>query len=148
ENFKGRLSPKVAGVYRWKKSQYLRAGWQTGFRSPVPAEQFLKNNLGTVTILGGAPANSSGMNVYENSFTASSVAAFTKSITEAVAAGGDYAQAVESGKSLLWKSDIAYVRPESVMTFEFGYRGVISDRLSMQADYYYSLYKDFVLNTQ
>lgn len=148
ENFPGRFSPKVAGVYEVKKAQYLRIGWQTGFRNPVPAEQFLKNNLGAVTILGGAPANSRGMNVYENSFTASSVTGFTRSVNEAVAAGASLDQAIETGKAQLRKAAVEYVRPESVMTFEIGYRGALSEQLSVQADYYYSTFKDFILNTQ
>ncbi len=54
----------------------FRASYQTGFRNPTVPDQFIKLNVGPIIILGGAPANSAGLNAYENSFTAASVGAF------------------------------------------------------------------------
>ncbi len=73
ENFDGSFTPRLSGVYSITPEHNIRASFQTGFRNPTPIDQYIKLNAGPITILGGAPNNSKGMNVYENSFTAASV---------------------------------------------------------------------------
>lgn len=147
ENFKGNFTPRFSAVYTVDKTQNFRASYQTGFRNPTPVDQFIHLNVGPITILGGAPNNSKGLNVYENSFTASSVSAFGAAFGAAMQSGTPFPQAVANNKGLLKKSNVAYIRPEQQKAFELGYKGLIADKLLVDVNYYYSSYTNFILNT-
>jgi outer membrane receptor protein involved in Fe transport len=146
-NFNGNFTPRVSGVYTVAKTHNFRASYQTGFRNPTPVDQFIKLNVGQITILGGVPNNSKGMNVYENSFTASSVGAFGGAFGAAVGSGTPFPQAVNNNKELLQKSNVAYIKPEQQKAFEVGYKGLFGNKLLVDANYYYSSYTNFILNT-
>lgn len=147
ENFKGSFTPRFSGVYTVARSHNFRASYQTGFRNPTPVDQFIKLNVGPITILGGAPANSAGMNVYENSFTAASAEVFGPAVGAAIGGGMMPQQAVGANKDLLVKSNVAYIKPEQQKAFEVGYKGLINDKVLVDLNYYYSSYTDFLLNT-
>jgi len=49
-------------------------------------------------------------------------------------------------KDLLVKSDVEYIKPERVQTFEVGYRALLGNRIMMDLNYYFSSYHDFILN--
>lgn len=146
ENFKGSLTPRFSAVYTAAKNHHFRASYQTGFRNPTPVDLFIKLNAGPITILGGAPANSKGMNVYENSVTAASMGAFGAAFGAAVAGGANPQQAIMQHKNLLVKSNVAYIQPEKLTTFEVGYKAVVAHKLLIDANYYYSTYRNFILN--
>jgi outer membrane receptor protein involved in Fe transport len=147
ENFKGSFTPRFSGVYTVNKMHNFRASYQTGFRNPTPVDQFIHLNVGPITILGGAPSNSAGLNVYENSFTAASVNAFGPAVGAAIGAGSTPQQAVLANKDLLVKSNVSYIKPEQQKAFEVGYKGLINDKILVDVNYYYSKYTDFILNT-
>lgn len=146
ENFKGSVTPRFSAVQQVFKNHYLRASFQTGFRNPTPIDQYIKLNAGPITILGGVPNNSKGMNVYENSFTAASVGAFSAAYGAAVAAGATQDEAIAANKQILVKSNYNYITPEKQNAFEVGYKAIIGNRLSLDVNYYYSRYKHFILN--
>ena len=90
ENFDGSFTPRASGVYNVAPTIISGASFQTGFRNPTPIDQYIKlNYAGPITILGGVPNNSIGMNVYENSFTAASVAKFGGAYAATMAAEED-----------------------------------------------------------
>ena len=146
-NFNGSFTPRVSAVYTVEKTHNFRASYQTGFRNPTPGDQYIKLNVGPITILGGVPNNSKGMNVYENSFTASSVSAFGAAFGAAVGSGTAFPKAVNDNKGLLQKSDVAYIKPEQQKAFEAGYKGLFGNKLLIDANFYYSRYTNFILNT-
>lgn len=147
ENFKGSFTPRFSAVYTVDKTSNFRASYQTGFRNPTPVDQFIHLNVGPITILGGAPNNSKGLNVYENSFTSSSVSAFGAAFGKAVQSGTPFPQAIEQNKGLLQKASVAYIKPEQQKAFELGYKGLIMDKLLIDLNYYHSSYNNFILNT-
>ncbi len=147
ENFDGSFTPRFSAVYTVAKTHNFRASYQTGFRNPTPVDQFINLNVGPITILGGAPKNSKGLNVYENSFTASSVGAFGGAFGAAAGAGTPFPQAVAENKDLLQKSNVAYIKPEQQKAFEVGYKGLFENKFLVDINYYYSTYTDFILNT-
>ncbi|MEO7047759.1 MAG: TonB-dependent receptor, partial [Ferruginibacter sp.] len=147
ENFDGSFTPRFSAVYTVAKTHNFRASYQTGFRNPTPVDQFINLNVGPITILGGAPKNSKGLNVYENSFTASSVGAFGGAFGAAVGGGTPFPQAVADNKDLLQKSNVAYIKPELQKAFEIGYKGLFNNKFMVDINYYYSSYTDFILNT-
>jgi outer membrane receptor protein involved in Fe transport len=146
QNFAGYFTPRASAVYSATDRHHFRASYQTGFRNPTPSDQFIKLNVGPITILGGAPSNSAGMNVYENSYTAASVNQFGAGFGADVNKVGPQ-QAVLNNKDRLQQSKVPYIAPERVNSFEVGYRGLLSSNLSVDANYYYGVYTNFILNT-
>lgn len=146
ENFKGSFTPRLSAVQQIAKNQYLRVSFQTGFRNPTPIDQYIKLNAGPITILGGVPNNSKGMNVYENSFTSASVSQFTAAYSAAVAGGASQQAAIDASKNLLVKASYPYITPEKQTAFEIGYKAVINKKLFVDVNYYYSRYTNFILN--
>jgi len=147
ENFKGSFTPRFSGVYTVASAHNFRASYQTGFRNPTPVDQFIKLNAGPITILGGAPANSAGMDVYENSFTAASAEVFGPAVGAAIGGGTPPPTAIANNKDLLVKANVAYIKPEQQKAFEVGYKGLINNMLLIDLNYYRSTYTDFLLNT-
>ncbi len=147
ENFQGRFTPRISGVFSPSERHSFRSSFQNGFRNPTPGDQYIFLNVGPIIILGGVPSNSEGLNVYENSYTASSVGAFGSAFGEAVGSGTPPPDALMSNLNLLEKSDVDYIKPERISTFEIGYRGLWMDNLSVDLNYYYSRYTDFIINT-
>jgi iron complex outermembrane receptor protein len=147
ENFKGNFTPRFSGVYTVNRVHNFRASYQTGFRNPTPVDQFIHLNVGPITILGGAPSNSAGLNVYENSFTAASANAFGPAVGAAIGAGTPPPTAINQNKDLLVKSNVSYIKPEQQKAFEVGYKGLINEKLLFDLNYYYSTYTNFILST-
>src|SRR5690606_33003208 len=146
QNFKGRFTPRASGVYNIAGNHYLRSSYQTGFRNPSPGDQYIRLNAGPITILGGVPDNSDDLTVYQNSFTTASLGPFFGRFNELVNSGTPFGEAVAQAKDLLVKSEVDYIKPERVQTFEIGYKGMIGADLMIDANYYYSSYNDFILN--
>jgi outer membrane receptor protein involved in Fe transport len=146
QNFVGYFTPRASAVFSATDRHHFRASYQTGFRNPTPSDQFIKLNVGPITILGGAPSNSAGMNVYENSYTAASVNQFGAGFGADVSRLGPQ-QALLNNKDKLQQSNVPYIAPERVNSVEVGYRGLLSRNLSVDANYYYGVYNNFILNT-
>jgi outer membrane receptor protein involved in Fe transport len=86
------------------------------------------------------------MNVYENTFTSTSLSPFFGAFGAAVASGVSPNEAILNTKDLLVKSNVAYIKPERAQTFEVGYKSILSNKLLIDINYYYSSYNDFILN--
>jgi iron complex outermembrane recepter protein len=150
ENFEGRFTPRASLVFSPKENQHFRASYQTGFRNPTIGDQYIKLNAGPIIILGGAPVNSidtKEANAYSNSYTIASVSAFGGAFGKEVGSGVPFPQAVANNKDKLVKSNVAYIKPEQVQSFEVGYKGLLTDKLLFDINYYNSQYKDFLINT-
>lgn len=154
QNFDGRLTPRGSAVFAVAENHNFRTSYQSGFRNPTPGDQYIKLNAGPITILGGVPDNSRGMGVYENTFTTASLDPFFNAYYPAyygaLQGGASPAeaneQAINQAKDLLVKSNVPYIKPERVQTFEIGYKGVFAKKLFVDANYYFSSYNDFILN--
>ncbi len=146
QNFDGRITPRASAVYTVASNHFIRTSFQAGFRNPTPGDQYIKLNAGPITILGGVPANSKDMTVYQNSFTTASLGPFFEAFGKAVAQGTPPPQAVMQAKDLLVKSDVEYIKPERVKVFEIGYKGMFGNSLVIDMNYYFSSYNDFLLN--
>ncbi len=154
QNFDGRLTPRASAVYALATNHHFRTSFQTGFRNPTPGDQYIKLNAGPITILGGVPDNSRGMNVYENTFTSASLDPFFNAYYGAyygALQGGATpdeasAAAIASAKDLLVKSNVPYIKPERIQSFEIGYKGLFANKLFVDVNYYFSSYNDFILN--
>ena len=161
--FDGFFSPRVSFVYSAgdKKQHNFRASYQTGFRNPTTQDLYIGLDLGPFALIGSAADNLDrfqetfnvsatgqlvnggvatatldGNNAYNNSFTLTSVQAFST----AVAAG----QPLPTAAALLDVADIDLVKPERVQAFDVGYRSVINNDLTVDITGYYNIYNDFL----
>lgn len=146
QNFDGRLTPRASAVYTVAGNHHFRTSFQTGFRNPTPGDQYIKLNAGPITILGGVPDNSRDMTVYQNSFTTTSLGPFFGALQAAMQGGATQQEALMAAKDQLVKSNVAYIKPERIKVFEIGYKGLIGNAFSIDANYYFSSYNDFLLN--
>ena len=156
KNFDGNYSPRVSLVYSAgeKKQHNLRASFQTGFRNPSTQDQYIGFNVGPAVLVGSAPDNllrytetrniSSGLgqvfaggatavltgeNAYYNSYTETSVRAFSAT----------------GNSALLKKTNVGLVKPEEVKAFELGYRSQYKD-INIDINGYYNIYNNFIGN--
>jgi iron complex outermembrane recepter protein len=146
ESFKGNFTPRGSVVYSPRENHNIRASYQTGFRNPTVPDQYIKLNVGPIIILGGAPANSRGLNAYENSVNASSLGAFFGGFQQDLQNGLAFPDAVLKNKDNLVKSNVPYVKPEQTKGFEVGYKGLYSKKILFDVNYYYNSYTNFLIN--
>jgi outer membrane receptor protein involved in Fe transport len=146
QNFDGRFTPRASAVYTVAKNHHFRASYQTGFRNPTPGDMYIKLNAGPITILGGAPDNIAGTGAYDNTFTTASLGPFFGSFQQKMQQGATFPDAVIQSKDLLVKSNVPYIKPEQVQTFEIGYKTLLAGKMMIDANYYFSSYTNFLLN--
>ncbi|QRR00280.1 TonB-dependent receptor [Dyadobacter sandarakinus] len=147
ENFVGRFTPRASAVFSPTENHHIRASYQTGFRNPTVADQFIKLNVGPIIILGGAPVNSAGLNAYENSVTIASFSQFASAFGADMQKGVPFPQAVANNKDKLVKSNVPYIKSEKVKSYEVGYKGLLGQKFLFDINYYFSEYTDFMINT-
>ncbi|RYZ98041.1 MAG: TonB-dependent receptor [Sphingobacteriaceae bacterium] len=138
QNFEGRITPRITGVYTIAPNNNLRASYQTGYRNPTTQDQYIDLAVGggSTRLIGGLPESIAKYGLNTNrGVLASSYKAFLAS----VAAGAP-------NPTLLtpYTFDAGGLRPESVQSFEFGYKGLATSRLLIDAYAYYNVYKDFI----
>ncbi len=146
ESFDGRFTPRVSAVISPSDRHNVRLSYQSGFRNPTVGDQYISLNVGPIVILGGAPENSRGWNAYENSVTAASVGAFFQGFQQSLQSGASFPDAVFANKDKFQKSDVDFIKPERNQTYEVGYKGLLTDNLVADANFYYSAYTDFIIN--
>jgi outer membrane receptor protein involved in Fe transport len=147
ENFKGSVTPRIAMSLKINKTGSLRASVQSGFRNPTTVDQYIYLRSGLITLLGGAPVNSKGMNVYQNSFTAGSVSQFSSAFNLSFSNGKSYEESIKSNLNLLKKANYNYIQPEKQIAYEIGYKTTVGSRLFFDVNGYFSQYTQFIVNT-
>lgn len=172
DNFDGNYSPRVSLVYSAgeAKNHIFRGSFQTGFRNPTTQDQYIGFNVGNAVLLGSAPDNLTrynetlpisingqgfaggstatidGNDAYFNSYTAASAAAFGEAVKAANPADQTaLALAILNASSLLEKTNVGLVKPETVKAFELGYRGQY-EGFNIDINGYYNIYNDFIGN--
>ena len=140
-NYKGRVTPRVAAVYTFADKHNLRFSYQTGFRNPDTQSQYIYFPAGSTILLGTARDNAERYGVMEGgAWTRSSYNAF-------LATGGilDETTGAPTGgnPAVLQEAYANYIKPERLEAFEFGYKGVIADKVLVDANYFTTNYTDF-----
>lgn len=130
ENFDGRFTPRVSAVFTVAPKHNIRLSFQTAFRNPTNQDQHIDLPIRSNTrLIGGLPETLTRYNLYNNK-------GYTQASVQRYAASGD--------TSLLQRYTFGKFKPESVKAFEIGYKGLISNRLLIDAYYYYSAYRNFL----
>lgn len=121
QNFEPVVSPSISAVYQHRPGSFLRATFSSALRNPTLSDQYLRLNVGPAILSG----NLTGV---ENLITIESFNRYRNTLD----------------RDILEFFDIGPVRPERVKTFELGYRTSLSEKLYVDASYYFSKYNDFL----
>ncbi len=131
EFFDGQFSPRISGVYSAgeNRNHNIRGSFQRGFRIPTTQDQFIDLDVVTRRLVG---SNRSLVDRFQFE-------------TNPVYLTSSVAVAQQSGNT----SDLELVtfedfETEKVNTFEVGYKGLIQNKLLIDAYYYFSTFKDFI----
>ncbi len=134
-NFEGKFTPRVTATFKVANENYVRASYQTAYRFPTNQNQYISLVTGSGVLMGCLPEFQDyyKLNSTLPGYTAASVLAYRSGNL------GD------SGRLVV--AQYKEVKPETVKSYELGYKGVIAKRLLLDAYVYYSQYEDFLVST-
>jgi outer membrane receptor protein involved in Fe transport len=138
QNFEGRFTPRVTGVLTVAPNNNIRASYQTGYRNPTTQDQYIDLAVGggATRLIGGLPEMLNDYELISNpGVTSESYRAFLASIALGTA---------NPGVLVPYTFDPRGVRPESVQSYELGYKGLLASKLLIDTYGYYSIYSDFI----
>jgi outer membrane receptor protein involved in Fe transport len=138
QNFEGRFTPRVTGVLTVAPNNNIRASYQTGYRNPTTQDQYIDLAVGggATRLIGGLPELLDKYGLIANpAVTSNSYRAFLQS----AASGVPNPAVLET-----YTFDSRGVRPESVQSYELGYKGLLGSKLLIDTYGYYSIYSDFI----
>ncbi len=126
-SFEGKFTPRATALLKVAENNNIRVSYQSAYRFPSTQQQWINLNVGGNTrLIGGDPSfrdyfDFSGKPVY-------------------------YLNDLRSGQTVAY--DNVNYKPESVSTFELGYKGLMmEDKLLIDAYGYFGEYKDFLTRT-
>ena len=123
ENFKTQFTPKFAALIKLAKDNNLRMSYQTAYRFPGNLAQWIRLDVGgDFLLLGGLPWVKDYMHVDKNP-------------VHQVKDDGTI-----EGTPYVFKE----FKPETMSSFEIGYKGLIKERLLIDAYAYFGKYEDFL----
>ncbi|MGQ7854666.1 TonB-dependent receptor [Pedobacter sp. WC2501] len=143
QNFEGRFTPRVTGVFTVAKNNNIRVSYQTGYRNPTTQNQYIDLSVGggSQRLIGGLPEIMFGKYHLDSNkpYTDVSYRAYLASSATNVLNGLPNPALLRA-----YNFDVRGVRPESVQSYELGYKGLILPNLLIDAYGYYNIYKDFI----
>ncbi|MGN6616361.1 MAG: TonB-dependent receptor domain-containing protein [Ilyomonas sp.] len=134
ENFKGRFTPRITGLIKVAKYHNIRLSYQQAYRFPNNQDQYINLQSPASFLIGGLPLFKELYHFDTNPvYTVQSVLEYRAT----VAAG-------TPNPTVLKVAPFIPPTPESMESFELGYRGVIAEKLLLDAYIYTSKYKNFI----
>ncbi len=124
QNFKGRFTPRATAVFKLSENNNLRFSYQTAYRFPSTQQQWIDLQVGGgIRLVGGIP-------YFTNKYNFVTTPTYTY---ESMQAG---APAIYTPKEF---------KPETVTSFEAGYKGLLLDgKLLVDLYGYFGRYNDFI----
>lgn len=125
DNFKGRFTPRATALFKVGTNQNIRLSFQSAYRFPSTQQQWIDLNVGSNTrLLGGVPYFKDKYQLGTNTYLLSSLPSVTS------------------------QYNFTEFKPESVTTYELGYKGLLmNDKLLIDVYGYYGEYQDFLTRT-
>jgi len=123
QNFDGRFTPRVTALVKLAENNNLRLSYQTAYRFPSNQSQWINLQVGATRLVGSNPSFATYLNYAGNPlYTATSVLA---------------------GSPVTFTPNAA--KPESVSSFETGYKGLLmQNKMLIDVYGYFGQYKDFL----
>jgi len=127
QNFKGRFTPRVTALIKIKENNNVRLSFQTAYRFPSNQQQWINLQVGSTKLIGSNPSFATSYGFPGNPLYTFKTVQGTSNIN--------------SFKSFTPPE----VKPESVSSFEVGYKGLMmNNNLLIDLYGYYGQYKDFL----
>ncbi len=127
DDFKGRFTPRITVLFKLMKDNNIRLSFQTAYRFPSNQQQYINLQVGSTRLIGSNPAFAA---LY--GFPGNPLYTFNSS----------------AGSSILTNFKTfnpPAVKPESVNSFEVGYKGLLMEnKLLVDVYGYFGQYKDFL----
>lgn len=141
QNFKGRFTPRFTAVLKVAENHNIRASYQTAYRFPTTQNQWINLVIGGGTVLlGGLPQLRDYYHFNTNPvYTVESV----RAAGLALATGSQPADAL----SLLKQKQFSEYKPETLRSFELGYKGLVTRNVLVDGYGYYGRYDNFLGRT-
>ncbi len=135
QNFDGRFTPRFSALIKVAPENYIRLSYQTAYRFPANQDQYINLLTGGDTrLIGGLPQFETFFGLDKNpAYTSESVAAYRNSF----AAGA-------TNPALLVPFKFVKIKPETMQSYEIGYKALFAKKLLVDIYGYYSRYKDFI----
>jgi outer membrane receptor protein involved in Fe transport len=123
----GRFTPRATALFKVAKDNFIRASFQTAYRFPTTQNQFINLQTGSARLIGGLPQfiNAYGLNDGQTYDTAT--------LNRFAATG-------HLGTPFQYKE----FKPETVASWELGYKGVIGNKLLIDVYGFYARYTNFI----
>ena len=121
-NFDGRFTPRFTAVYQVANDNFIRASYQTAYRFPSNQNQYIDLQTGSAHLIGGLSqfVTFYGLDL-GNTF---------------------YADSLAVGKQIPYQYKT--FKPETVASWEIGYKGIIAKKLFIDAYGFYAQYTNFI----
>jgi outer membrane receptor protein involved in Fe transport len=119
ENFKSKFTPRFTALISVAKNNNIRLSYQTAYKFPTTQQQWIRLNLGTAILLGGLP----WINDYMN-----------------VKAKPTFVYNPQAPPTPYTYKEL---KPESMRSFEMGYKSSINNKLLLDMYVYFGKYTDF-----
>ncbi|KAA3439817.1 TonB-dependent receptor [Rufibacter hautae] len=143
--FSPKFNPRIAAVYTAAEKHNFRASFQNGYRFPALFEALSFLNNASVRRVGGLARVNEGIGFLENSYTLASYDKFTAAVNADVSAGLTRNDAALKNRGVLQVANLPVMKPESINSFEVGYKSVLFDNtLTIDFDAYHNSYKGFL----
>lgn len=134
ENFKGRVTPRGTALIRVAPNNNIRLSYQTAYRFPNNQDQYINLLTGGANrLVGGLPEFETYFKFNTNpAYTAESIVAYRNSFSGT------------PNPSLLQTAQFQTVKPETMRSYEVGYKSLINSKLLFDVYGYFSRYKNFI----
>jgi outer membrane receptor protein involved in Fe transport len=130
-NFTGRFTPRITAVFQVAKDNYIRASYQTAYRFPSNQNQYIDLQTGSARLIGGLPQF---ITYYHLNDPSTGPTYDTASYFAWRLRGGPPATQYVFNE----------FKPETVSSWELGYKGIIADNLFIDAYVFYAQYNNFI----
>ena len=126
-NFSGRFTPRVTAVFQVAKDNFIRASYQTAYRFPSNQNQYIDLQTGSAHLIGGLPQFITYYGLNEGN-------------TYDTASLGNYLRTGQPPTQYQFKE----FKPETVESWELGYKGIIGNKLFIDIYGFYAQYTNFI----
>jgi outer membrane receptor protein involved in Fe transport len=129
KNFKGRFTPRATATIKVAKDNNIRLSYQQAYRFPNNQDQYINLFTPGSVLIGCLPEFNDLYHFDTNPvYSATSVDEYRNT----------------GNPEVLEEATFAKAKPETMSSYEVGYRGVINTNLLIDAYYYFSKYKNFI----
>jgi outer membrane receptor protein involved in Fe transport len=126
-NFTGRFTPRVTAVFQIAKDNYIRASFQTAYRFPSNQNQYIDLQTGSARLIGGLPQFITNYGLNDgNTYDTASLFAY------------------QAGGPAPTQYQFKEFKPETVSSWEIGYKGIIDEKLFIDIYGFYAQYNNFI----